>query len=226
MKVLLIEDHRQIANIVFEYFEMKGYTLDWAADGRHGLELAENGYYDVIVLDIMLPHMSGLTVCRKLREGGVDTPILMLTARDQNEDILAGYEHGTDGYLVKPFDLKVLEARIESLHRRHIGAAAARNVSFGRLELDLTSHTLTRDGMKFQLNKTLFTIMKLLILRAPGVTTREELVSAVWGDNKPDQDLLRSHVYMLRTQVDKPFDHSYIKTVPKLGYQLVAEPGK
>jgi len=226
MKVLLIEDHRQIANIVFEYFEMKGYTLDWAADGRHGLELAENGYYDVIVLDIMLPHMDGLTVCRKLREGGVDTPILMLTARDQNEDILAGYEHGTDGYLVKPFDLRVLEARIESLHRRHVGAVAARNVSFGRLELDLASHTLTRDGMKFQLNKTLFTIMKLLILRAPGVTTREELVSAVWGDNKPDQDLLRSHVYMLRTQIDKPFDHSYIKTVPKLGYQLVSEPGK
>lgn len=226
MKVLLIEDHRQIAEIIFDYFKMKGHVLDWAADGRHGLELAENGYYDVIVLDIMLPFMDGLTVCRKLREGGVDTPILMLTARDQNEDILAGYEHGTDGYLVKPFDLKVLEARIEALHRRHVGMQAARKLSFGRLELDLATHALIREGMKFQLNKTLFTIMKLLMLRAPGVTTREELISAIWGDDEPDHDLLRSHVYMLRTQIDKPFGHAYIKTVPKLGYQLVTEPAE
>jgi len=226
MKVLLIEDHRQIADIVFEYFEMKGHVLDWAADGRHGLELAENGYYDVIVLDVMLPHMDGLTVCRKLREGGMDTPILMLTARDQREDILAGYEHGTDGYLVKPFDLKVLEARIKALHRRRVGTLATGKLSFSRLELDLASHTLIREGMKFQLNKTLFTIMKLLIMRAPGVATREELVSAVWGDDKPDQDLLRSHIYLLRSQIDKPFDHSYIITMPKVGYQLVAEPGK
>ena len=226
MKMLLIEAHRQIANIIFEYFELKGYTLDWAADGRHGLELAESNHYDVIILDLTLPHMDGLTVCKKLRDGGMDTPILMLTARDQNEDILAGYEHGTDGYLVKPFDLKVLEARVEALHRRHVGSVATNKLSFSHLELDLSNHTLTREGMKFQLNKTLFTIMKLLMLRAPGVTTREELISAVWGDDIPDHDLLRSHLYMLRTQIDKPFDHAYIKTVPKVGYQLIAEPKK
>ena len=226
MKLLLVEDHRQIADIIFEYFEIKGFAMDYAADGRHGLSLAEKGHYDVIILDIMLPHMDGLTVCRKLREQGIDTPVLMLTARDQNEDILAGYEHGTDGYLVKPFDLKVLEARVHALHRRHVGGVAARKLSFGDLKLDLTSHTLMRDGMEFKLNKTLFTIMKLLLLRAPGVATREELISEVWGDDEPDRDILRSHVYLLRTQIDKPFDYSYIRTVPKVGYQLVEEPSK
>ena len=224
MKLLLVEDHRQIANIVFEYLEMKGHALDWAADGRHGLELAEKGFYDVIILDIMLPHMDGLTVCRKLRDQGIDTPVLMLTARDQNEDILAGYEHGTDGYLVKPFDLKVLAARIEALHRRHAGSVAAKVMKFGELSLDLAEHTVHRDGLEFKLNKTLFTIMRTLMMRAPGVATREELVSEVWGDDEPDKDLLRSHIYLLRTQIDKPFDHSYIRNEPKVGYRLVEEP--
>lgn len=226
MKLLVVEDHREIAKIIFEYFEMKGYTLDYAADGRHGLALAEGVHYDVIILDIMLPHMDGLTVCKKLREKGVDTPVLMLTARDQNEDILAGYEHGTDGYLVKPFDLKVLEARVIALHRRRMGAVAATELRFGGMTLDLTGRTLTRDGQEFKLNKTLFTIMKVLMLRAPGITTREELVNEVWGDDEPDRDVLRSHIYLLRTQIDKPFDFSYIKTVPKVGYQLVEEPRK
>ena len=224
MKILLVEDHKQIANIVFEYFEMKDHTLDWAADGRHGLELAENGHYDVIVLDIMLPHMDGLTVCRRLRENGIDTPVLMLTARDQNEDILAGYEHGTDGYLVKPFDLKVLEARVEALHRRHAGSVAARTLRYGELTLDLVGRTVRRNGLEIQLNKTLFVIMKILMLRAPGVASRDELISEVWGDDEPDKDLLRSHIYLLRTQIDKPFDHSYIRNVPKVGYRLVEGP--
>ena len=226
MKLLLVEDHKEIAQIIFEYFEMKGHVLDYAGDGRQGLSLAEGAHYDVIILDITLPHTDGLTVCKKLRENGVDTPVLMLTARDQNEDILAGYEHGTDGYLVKPFDLKVLEARVEALHRRHMGAVAAKALSFGGMKLDLTSRTLSRDGQDFKLNKTLFTIMKVLMARAPGITTREELVNEVWGDNEPDHDVLRSHIYLLRTQIDKPFDYSYIRTVPKVGYQLVEAPSK
>ena len=226
MKLLLVEDHKEIAQIIFEYFEMKGHVLDYAADGRQGLSLAEGAHYDVIILDIMLPHMDGLTVCKKLRENGVDTPVLMLTARDQNEDILAGYEHGTDGYLVKPFDLKVLEARVQALHRRHMGSVAAKELRYGVMRLDLTSRTLSRDGLEIPLNKTLFTIMKVLMLRAPGITSREELVNEVWGDDEPDRDILRSHIYLLRTQIDKPFDYSYIKTIPKVGYQLVEEPQK
>ena len=223
MKVLLIEDHQQIANIIFEYFEIKEYLLDWTPDGRQGLDLARNGHYDVIILDIMLPHMDGLAICRKLREEGIDTPVLMLTARDQKEDILAGYETGTDGYLVKPFDLKVLEARITALHRRHMGSIANRWLKFGAMELVLATHTLIREGLEFKLNKKLFDIMKLLMLRAPGIATREEIIDEVWGDDEPDHDVLRSHIYLLRTQIDKPFEYSYIRTVPKVGYQLVEE---
>lgn len=226
MKLLLIEDHKPIADIIFEYFEMKGYTLDYAADGRQGLSLSVKDHYDVIILDIMLPHMDGLTVCRKLREAGVNTPVLMLTARDQNEDILAGYEHGTDGYLVKPFDLKVLEARVNALHRRHVGSMANSRLCFGVMTLDLASRTLHREGLAIELNNTLFTVMKILMIRAPGVATREELINEIWGDDEPEGDVLRSHIYLLRTQIDKPFDFSYVKTVPKVGYQLVEEPSR
>jgi DNA-binding response OmpR family regulator len=226
LKLLLIEDHREIANIIFEYLEMKGHSLDWAADGIHGLNLAHKGHYDVIVLDIMLPHLDGLSVCRQLRDEGNDTPILMLTARDQNEDILAGYEHGTDGYLVKPFDLKVLEARIHALHRRHMGSMALKNLEFGALKLDVANHIVHREGLEIQLNKTLFIILKTLMLRAPDVTTREELISEIWDDDEPDHDVLRSHIYLLRSHIDKPFDYSYIRTVPKVGYQLVEAPGQ
>lgn len=226
MNLLLVEDHKPIADIVFDYFEMKGHSVDWAADGRQGLYLAERGHYDVIILDLMLPHLDGLSLCRKLRGQGDDTPVLMLTARDRNEDVLAGYEHGTDGYLVKPFDLKVLYARVQALHRRHVGSVAASEIMFGHLKLDLGSRTVYRDGLEFKLNKTLFTILKILMMRAPGVTSREELIHEIWGNDEPDRDLLRGHIYQLRTQIDRPFDFSYIRTVPKVGYQLVERPQK
>ncbi|EAS41550.1 response regulator transcription factor [Photobacterium profundum] len=221
MKLLIIEDHKDIAGVIFDFFEIKGYTLDYANNGLHGYELASSNYYDLIILDVMLPRMDGFTVCQKLREQGVDTPILMLTARDTREDTLEGFAQGADDYLVKPFDLEILEARIKSLTRRRIGNTATKTLNFGDLTLDLNTHVVSRNDCQFSLNPTLFTILKLMMVRAPNVVAKDELISALWGDDEPEGNVLRSHIYQLRSQIDKPFKHAYINTVPKVGYQLI-----
>ncbi|GAA5316253.1 MAG: response regulator transcription factor [Candidatus Pelagadaptatus aseana] len=221
MKLLLIEDHRDIAGIIFDFFELKGYTLDYTETGQHGLSLVRNNHYDLLILDVMLPDMDGFSLCRQLREEGNGVPVLMLTARDTREDTLDGFANGADDYLIKPFDLDILEARIQALLRRRCGQAV--NVlNFDDLSLHLSRHEICRRGNRVTLNPTQLTIMRLLISRAPNIVTREEIIRAVWGDDEPDGDILRSHIYQLRTLVDKPFEHSYIKTIPKVGFQLVA----
>ena len=222
MKILLVEDNKDIAGVIFDFFEIHGHQLDYAVDGNQGFDLARKHHYDVIILDVMLPAISGLEVCSNLRSEGVDTPILMLTARDQNADILEGFKRGVDDYLVKPFDLKILEARILALYRRRQGSTAQSTIQFGELSLDMANHTLTRKDCNFQLNQTLFNIMKMLMLRAPKMVSREELLSLVWQDDLPDTDILRSHIYQLRNKIDKPFGYAYIRTIPKVGYHLVA----
>lgn len=223
MKLLLVEDHQDIAGIIFDFFEIKGYTLDYASNGQQGYDLACSQHYDLIILDVMLPRMDGYTVCRKLREQGIDTPVLMLTARDTRDDTLEGFAQGADDYLVKPFDLDILDARIKALTRRRQGNTATSTLSFGNLKLDISSHVANRNDCSFSLNPTLFTILKLLMVRAPKVVTKEELITTLWGDDEPEGNVLRSHIYQLRNQIDKPFKHAYIKTVPKVGYQLIAE---
>ncbi|KLV04188.1 chemotaxis protein CheY [Photobacterium aquae] len=223
MKLLLVEDHQDIAGVIFDFFEIKGHALDYASNGVHGLELASSNHYDLIILDVMLPKMDGFTVCKLLREQGNDTPILMLTARDTREDTLEGFATGADDYLVKPFDLDILEARIKALTRRRSGETAQTSLHFGDLTLDLNTHTAQREGCTFTLNPTLFKILKLLITRSPKVVTKEELVSSLWDDEEPEGNVLRSHIYQLRSIIDKPFKQAYIRTIPKVGYQLVKE---
>ena len=223
MKLLLIEDHKNIADIIFDYFEIKGYQLDYAHNGLQGYDLARQQHYDLIILDVMLPKMDGLTVCNRLREDGINTPILMLTARDTREDILSGFSQGADDYLLKPFDLDILDARIKALTRRHSGGAGKTALHFCELKLDLANRVLHRESQELSLNPTQFIILKLLMARAPKAVNKEEISTALWGDDEPETDLLRSHIYQLRRLVDKPFKHAYIKTLPKVGYQLVSE---
>jgi DNA-binding response OmpR family regulator len=222
MKILLVEDNKDIAEVIFEFFELQHHELDYAMNGFQGYELGRSGHYDVIILDIMLPGISGLEVCQKLRREGVDTPILMLTARDTNQDILNGFEEGADDYLVKPFDLNILSARVKALYRRRTGRST-KEIRFGDLVLDTSTYSLNRNECRFELNQTLFTLIKLLMLRAPAMVTRQEIEYELWGDEPPDSDSLRSHIYQLRNKIDKPFKHHYIKTIPKMGYQLVSE---
>jgi len=224
MKLLLIEDHQDIAGIIFDFFEIReDYLLDYASDGKHGCELALRHHYDVVILDIMLPAMDGLSVCQYLRTNGIDTPILMLTARSNRDDILKGFDAGADDYLVKPFDLNILEARIQALYRRKTGVVATKTLAYGGISLDLEQRVAARHGQQVQLGKIQFTILKTLLMRAPGIATREELVKEIWQDDEPDGDILRSHIYQLRSLIDRPFEHACIRTVPKVGYMLVAE---
>ena len=220
MKLLLIEDHIEISKVIFEYFEMKGHTLDYADNGEAGFRLAEKHIYDVIILDIMLPGIDGLTVCKQIRAQGIDTPILMLTARDEHEDILDGFESGADDYLVKPFDLRILAARINAIYQRRQGLTGVKSLVFKDLTLDLASHMATRGECDFQLNNAQFILLKLLMLKAPQIATRAEIINEIWPDDEPDEDLLRNHVYRLRALIDKPFKVQYIRTIPKVGYQL------
>ena len=222
MNLLLIEDHKDIAAVIFEYFEIKAYELDYANNGVQGYDLACQNHYDLIILDIMLPRMNGLSVCQKLREQGITTPIIMLTARDTREDMLVGFDQGADDYLVKPFDLEILEARITALCRRQKGMIATKKLEFEELTLHINNHTVERNGCRFPLNPTLFNLLKILMLRAPEVVSKDEISALIWQENEPEKDILRSHVYQLRSLIDKPFNHAYIKTVPKLGYQLIS----
>ena len=220
MKLLLIEDHVEISKVIFEYFELKNHQMDYARDGRKGLTLARRSHYDAIILDIMLPGLDGLTVARQLRETGVDIPILMLTARDDKDDILKGFEAGADDYLVKPFDLGVLEARLKAIHKRKVGLLGVNSLTFEDLRLDLTTHMAVREAHKFKLNNAQFILLKTLMIKAPRIATRDEIIQQIWGEDEPDEDLLRNHIYRLRNLVDKPFKQAYIKTIPKVGYQL------
>ena len=220
MKLLLIEDHAEISEVIFEYLEIKGHELDYARDGEQGIDLAQANRYDLIILDVMLPGVSGLEVCQRLRANFVNIPILMLTARDSVDDILQGFNSGADDYLVKPFDLGVLEARIKAIHNRKHGFFAGKELTFEDLKLNIQTRILIRDQDPIKLNDTLFKLLKLLMLKAPEVATRCELIQELWPDDQPDEDLLRNQVYRLRNLVDKPYANQYIHSVPKVGYQL------
>ncbi|PNH98016.1 response regulator transcription factor [Vibrio diazotrophicus] len=219
-KILLVEDNREVAGILFDYFESEGMELDYADNGELGLKLALETPFDAIILDLMLPRMDGLTVCEKLREAGNTTPVLMLTALDSREDMLSGFKYGADDYLTKPFDLEILEARLHALIKRYRRTVTETSLEFASLRIDQKTHQAYRDGIKLALNPTTYSILELLCQRAPDVVTREEITDMLWQDNEPNNDVLRSHIYQLRNQLDKPFESSMLVTVPKIGFRL------
>jgi DNA-binding response OmpR family regulator len=224
--VLLIEDHRDIAEMIVEFLEQKGFTVDYAADGLTGLHLAVTNPYDVIVLDVMLPGLDGLAVCRKLRdEARNDTPLLMLTARDTLDDKITGLGAGADDYLVKPFEVRELEARIRTLLRRHRGATAREAYSVGDLSLDTATLKVVRAGRPLTLTPIGLRLLTTLMRASPRVVSRQQLEREVWGDLLPDSDTLRSHLYTLRKVIDKPFDRPLLHTIAGAGYRLAADDG-
>jgi len=217
--ILLVEDHPDLAETVGDYLEAKGYLVDFAADGQLALQLATSEPFDVIVLDLMLPRVNGFEVCRRLRqEAQLTTPIIILTARDQLDDKLKGFDVGADDYLVKPFDLPELVARIEALLRRGRGLASVYRV--GDLTLNLETMEVHREGVEIKLSKTLFDILRILMREAPKVVPRETIERELWGDDLPDSDTLRSHLYNLRRAIDRPFEQPVIETLAGRGYRI------
>jgi DNA-binding response OmpR family regulator len=226
MRILVVEDHRDIAENIGDYLAPKGHEIDFAADGVTGLHLAVTNTYDVIVLDLMLPGIDGLSLCSKLRQVAKrDTPVLMLTARDQLDDKVEGFRAGADDYLVKPFALKELEIRLEALRRRSTSALTARVLSVGDLEFDPDTQIVKRAGKRLDLNPSLRRLLALLMANTHRVVRRDELESALWGDDRPDADVLRAHIYALRAVIDKPFERKLLHTVHGMGYRLSDDDG-
>ena len=220
LRLLVIEDNFDIAENIGDYLQAQGAILDFAMDGIGGLHLALTNTYDVIILDIMLPGMDGLTVCRKLRkEAGQETPVLMLTARDTLNDKLDGFESGADDYLIKPFALQELAARVHALSKR--GRPGLRTIfRVGDLELDVGCMKAHREGQSIKLNRVCLRILTMLMETYPNVTSREEIETALWGEMPPGSDALRSHIYALRRAIDKPFKYPLLQTVHGIGYRL------
>ena len=226
MRILIIEDNRDIAANLYDYLEARGHTPDHALDGVTGLHLAVTNDYDAIVLDLALPGMSGIDLCRRLREDAQrDTPVLMLTARDTLDDKLLGFESGADDYLVKPFALKEVEARLLALHKRHQGRSAARRLQVGDLVFDPNTLAVTRGGEPVKLPRKCLRLLEVLMQQPNKVFSRAELEHAVWGDAQPQSDTLRSHMHLLRRALARPDRPDPIENVHGLGYRLLADGG-
>jgi DNA-binding response OmpR family regulator len=220
MRILVIEDNSDIAANLGDFLEDRGHTVDFAADGVTGLHLAVVNDFDAVVLDLNLPGMDGLEVCRKLRqEARKQTPVLMLTARDALEQKLAGFDSGADDYLVKPFALQEVEARLAVLARRGKGNAP-RVLKVADLEYNLDTLEVSRGGKQVTLNPTALKILSCLMESSPAVVTRQELETRVWGEELPDSDSLRVHIHGLRAAVDKPFGKPLIQTRHGIGYRI------
>ena len=225
-KILIIEDNPDIVANIYAFFEPKGFELDNAHNGLSGLALAANNRYDVILLDVMLPGMDGTKLCKTLREELHDkTPVLMLTARDTILDKVAGFDSGADDYLIKPFSLVELEARIKALIRRHQDEHFQHSIQVGALSLNAAEHSIKRDDKPLKLTPTGFKILQTLMSASPRVVSKNELEEKVWGQDVPSSDALRTHLHSVRAQVDKPFDRSMIVTMAGVGYQII-DPAK
>ncbi len=213
---LLVEDNVSLAQTVIAYFDLEGIDCDYASNGSQGLELALLNDYQVILLDINLPRINGLEVCEMIRKQGVDIPVMMLTARDSLEDKLAGFDAGTDDYLVKPFELSELVARVKALFNRR--SLHSMKLEVGPLVMDLSLKTICREGQKLKLTPTCWKLLEILMRGSPNVVSREKMQNAIWTEpDLPDSNVLKVHLYKLRQQVDKPFSIKLIQTVSSHG---------
>jgi DNA-binding response OmpR family regulator len=219
--VLLVEDNRSLSEMVGEYLESRGFGVDYAGDGLDGLRLASENSYDVVILDLMLPRMDGIDVCRKLRdEAKKSTPVLMLTARDTLADKVSGLDAGADDYLVKPFAIQELEARVRALIRRERRQVSPELLRVADLVLDTASLRATRGEVELQLSPIGLRLLTILMRESPRVVNRRDIEREIWGDGLPDSDTLRSHLYNLRKAIDKPFDRQLLHTVQTAGYRI------
>jgi DNA-binding response OmpR family regulator len=196
--------------------------VDAAYDATSGLRFVVDNDYDAIVLDLTLPGMDGLELCRQLRETGDNTPVLMLTARDTLEDKLKGFDSGADDYLVKPFALRELAARLKTLIKRARREQSPNPLRVADLVFDPETLHLERAGQKITLPPIPLKILDMLIRQSPRVVSRREIERRIWSNERPDSDALRAHIHVLRAAIDKPFSNPLLRTVHGMGYQLAA----
>ncbi len=220
MRLLVVEDNTHLRNSIKLSLEETGYVLDTAADGVEGQELAELTGYDAIILDIMLPKRDGLEVCRNLRQQHLRTPIILLTARDAVDDRVKGLDSGADDYLIKPFSLDELRARLRALLRRDAPDKTG-VIIVGDLELDPATHTTRRAGMSIELTSKEFALLEYMIRNPNWLITREMAERHVWDyGGASGSNLVDVYIRRLRRKVDDPFEVKLIETVRGYGYRL------
>ncbi|EHD1694560.1 response regulator transcription factor [Vibrio vulnificus] len=222
MKILLVDDNHNVAETIADYLELEGFIIDCAYHGEAALRLIETNHYDVIVMDIMMPKLDGISTVKKLREDYLcGTPILFLTAKQGLDDKIAAFTAGGDDYLLKPFAMQELSLRLHALAnrgpRQDIGV-----LKFADITLDVKTEQVERQGQLIKLSRIQTRILTLLMKRAPAIVSRVEVIESVWGDEPPGSDALRSHIYGLRTALDKGFSESRLETIHGQGYRLKA----
>jgi len=220
MYLLLIEDNLDLIENLSEFLEERKHIVDIAYNGLTGLNFALSNNYDVIILDLTLPKMDGLEVCARLRDDGHDTPVLMLTARDTLDDKLEGFNSGADDYLVKPFALPELEARLTALARRQNGDINQQQLIVDDLHFNPRTLQITRAGQRIDLPPIPIKILDLLMQHSPAVVSRDFIERSIWGDSLPDSDTLRTHLHVLRSAIDRDFKEPLLHTVRGMGYQI------
>ncbi len=220
LSILVVEDHPTIARQIVAFLEGLRWQTDHAATGALAIDLALRETYDVVLLDLNLPDIDGLEVCRAIKARAPrNVPVLMLTARDAFEDKARGFHGGADDYVTKPFDLRELALRCEALARRgrlHVD----RQLCIGRLTLDLRDRRALCNGMPVPLTHAGFTLLARLAAAHPSAVSRSALMHELWGANPPDSDALKSHIYALRKQLELVAAAPAIVTIPQLGYRL------
>jgi len=219
--LLVIEDNPDLVANIYDFFEAKGDTVDAAYDAITGMKFALEQDYDAVILDLMLPGGDGLDLCGRLREAGYEVPVLMLTARDTVEERLEGFAAGTDDYLIKPFSLQELAARVDALVRRYRRVNVRRRLKVADLSYDPDTLRVTRGERVIKLPPIPLKILDMLLRQSPRVVPREEIERAIWGDSPPDSDALRAHVHLLRSALDGGESIPLLRTVRGVGYQLM-----
>jgi DNA-binding response OmpR family regulator len=224
MHVLVVEDNRELAENIGLFLGDRHHIVDYASDGRTGLRLASAGSYDAIILDIGLPAMDGLELCERFRnETKKVTPVLFVTARDSLDDKLRGFASGADDYLIKPFSLLELEARLIALVRRSDRRGSDRITWVADLEFDANMLTVSRGGQRIALKPMALKVLALLCRASPRIVTRAELEREIWGNDVPEDDVLRAHIYAIRNAIDRPFPVKLLHTVHGVGFRLSAD---
>jgi DNA-binding response OmpR family regulator len=219
MRILIVEDDAKMAGLLRRGLSAEGHTVDVAGDGLRGLEKGQALAFDVIVLDIMLPGLDGLSIARRLRTGGVRTPILMLTARDSVPDIVRGLDVGADDYLTKPFSFEVLAARLRAISRRTASESGS-ILQVADLTLDALKHEVHRGGRAIALTRTEFVLLECLMRRAGRVVSRDGLIEAVWGMDSVENNTLDVFIFQLRSKLESGGAGRLIQTVRGFGYTV------
>lgn len=218
LRILIVEDDAMLAASIEEWFTLDGHSCDYAANGQEALSRLSTTQFDVVILDINLPLVDGLEVTQLIRKQGNSTPILMLTARDAINDRVAGLEAGADDYVVKPFSLEEVSARVHVLSIRRTGAV--HRLWVGPLELLIDERRVRCEGREIQLSPIGWRLLETLARSSPAAVNRESLIFAAWGENPPPSNNLKVQIFKIRKAIDQNSSDSLIQSVPGLGYRL------